>query len=343
MSTTFDTWEFQTRLALARRQVTSHVADPLIADARCHWEASGQTAEESLGTPAEFADAAAAEQPVGYTATRDREGQTPGSYITGTLFALSLVVIPWSLIVCLIDGSWSVAITPARIVGVASYALVVVWLFGLSRSLRAAGHPRLAPWAMAATLVPMVATYLAFRGLSQHRLVTLPVLALDVVAAALAVSLIWRGKPAPSTDRSTRGGPVEPHRWFARCEGLLEGRHDLPRARAAALVQQSRTHLSSEPAAEFGSPDVYADELARAETTHHVPAWLSADTPLLLVFSIIVGWHQLSQWFTDGHVWRVLALLALGALVVARRGLSAVRTARSGGSTGKSFFLRGTS
>lgn len=339
--TIFDAWEFQTRLALARRNVNHHVADPLIADAKLHWEASGQTAQQALGTPTDFAEAAAAEQPAGYAARRDREGHKPWGYVTGTLFAVSLLVVPWSVLLCLLVGSWRVDITPARIVGALAYVVVVLVLFALTRALRGAGRPRVAPWALAAALLPMAATYVAFRSLSHRHLVTLPVVLLDVLAVVVAISLVWRGEPTPEVAATNEAAGDDPGRWFARLAGLLEGRHDLPRARVADLVQQARTHASRQPAAEFGSPEVYADQLARNETTHHVPAWLNADAPLLLSFSTILGWHQLSEWFSDGHVLRAALTLGFGALVLTRLVQTAARRNRDSGDSSKSLFLRG--
>lgn len=275
MSKDFETWDARTRIALAMRDVNHLTADPLIEAARAHWESSGLPPEEALGTPAEFAEAAAAEQPAAARARQDREGQTPGDYLSGSIFALALIAVPHSLLLALAYGTMGVDLTPARLVAAGLFLIAFACMYAVPHALRASGRPHLAPWVYVPAFAAMALTAIAAVVLPHTRLITVNVLVLDAVAVFVAWLTIRPAKPSdPSPESRLRSAPADPEAWFEQLDGLLVGRHDLPPARAAELVGQARSHLAgASPAEEFGPIEVYAAELAEPETTHHVPFW----------------------------------------------------------------------
>lgn len=316
MTTTFDAWELRTRFALARLQIPHYTTDPLIEDARAHWESSGRSPDDALGSPADFAAAAAAEQPVGHGSAADRSGSTPAGHLTGAMFALTVLVVPYSLVLALVEGSLSVTLTPARLVGSAVFAVVFITLFGLPESLRAAGHPRLAPWVAVPTLLLMGLAVGAFTVLPHTALIRIPVLALDVVAVVAALLFLGPSKRPDPADTSAPG-PHDPDQWFRRLDGLLVGRHDLPPSRAADVVDEARAHLSTaDPSTEFGPVEVYAAGLAGNETARQVPRWMGLSRKLVFIgFCLVLARTHISG-AVGGHVGRGIVVVAVGVLLL---------------------------
>lgn len=311
---TFASWEQQARIALAAEHINRDVADPLIEDAERHWQASGLDPSVACGTPAEFA-AAAAEQPPDRAAALDREGLTARGYLTDMFFVLTVLVIPWSLVAALLTGSWSVTVTPARLVGGMLFIATFIVLFGLPRANRTSGRPRQAPWAVAPILVLMALTAAAFGLLPDTALFTVPVLGLDLIAVVLVLLQLGparRTPPAPDPGETSMSDGT----WFDRLNGLLVGRHDLPPARAAELVAQTRDHPSSTSAVEeFGPVEVYAAEIAHGETDRRFPIWIRLDKLVFVLFTVVLSREHLADRLTDPWMWITLALL-VGALVL---------------------------
>lgn len=78
MTAPFTKWELAARHAMSERGIGYHTATPLIAEAKAHYQQSGQSPEEVLGSPREFAAAAAASRPVAARAGHDVHGRKPG-------------------------------------------------------------------------------------------------------------------------------------------------------------------------------------------------------------------------------------------------------------------------
>ena len=338
MNTTFESWELQTRLALARQEITFHVADPLIEDAKAHWETSGQTPWEALGSPQDFAAAAAAEQPPDAKAGRDREGGTPISYLTGAGFVLPVMLVPWSLVAAVVYGSFSVALTPARLVGSVLFALAFLTLFGVPDALRAAGRPRLAPWAYLPTLLLMALSTIAFTVLPHQQWIRIPVLVLDAVAIVVILIQLGPAKPdRPLPEREPARTAEQIERWFADLEGLLIGRHDLPPTRAAELVAEARSHLAAapdpSPSVEFGLVEIYAAEIAGPETVRTVPWWHQQATRniVFVAFCAVLNRSKIGSWIEEEQIWTVLAIVVItvGALAFGILKAAAGQTQRS--------------
>ena len=316
---TFESWELQARLAMAKQEINWDVADPLIEDAKLHWQASGQDPWTACGTPAEFAAAAAAEQPPDRKAALDQAGFTARTYLTDMFFVLTVVVIPWSLIAAVFEGRWSFGLTPARLVGGALFTATFIVLLGLPRFIRSSGRPRQAAWALVPILILMVATAAALTVLPDTHWLTVPVLGLDLAAAVAALLQLGPAKPTrpPAAPDPTSMTNDE---WFRRLDGLLVGRHDLPPARAAALVAQTREHPSSSTSAieEFGPVEIYAAEIAEREPVREFPAWIRLDKLTFVLFCLVLYREHLTDQFDDQPTWVVLALVsAVPALMLA--------------------------
>lgn len=329
MTASFDVWEARTQLALATRNINHHVAAPLLADARRHWEATGGTPDDALGSPSEFASDAAALQPARSTAALDRSGTTPAGHLTAALFQLAVLVVPWSLGAAVVAGSAGFTVTPARLVVGVLFVVVFVSVFGVPQSLRAAGRPHLVSWFALPALLLMGLTVWAGSALPRTALLEIPVLVVVAVAAIVAYLFVRDGHPAPTgeEDRSSGGAdPRDTDRWMARLHGLLVGRHDLPPDRAAALVEEARAHLgAAAPAAEFGPLQIYAAELAAAVPVRRRDRTVLPRRVLFVVFCLLLARDDLASRFSDGTIWRAVILLAVilavtaGLLVMAAR------------------------
>jgi hypothetical protein len=309
MNLTFESWELQARIAMAKEEINWDVADPLIEDAKRHWEASGQDPWAACGSPAEFATAAAAEQPVDRKATLDREGFTARGYLTNMFFVLNVIAIPWSLVVAVFTGSWSFTLTPARLIGSLLFTVTFILLLGLPRAIRTSGRPGQALWALPPIVAMMALTAAAFTFLPKTDLVSIPVLGFDL--AAVILMLLQLG-PAKPTRSETEAEPVmDNDAWFGRLRGLLVGRHDLPPDRAAALVAQARDHASesSSAAIEFGPVEIYAAEISERETVHEFPVWIKLDKIVFVVFSLLLFHQHLSDHLDDRQAGLTVALV----------------------------------
>jgi hypothetical protein len=300
VSDEFEVWKARTQLACASRGINYRTADPLIDAAKADWEISGKSPWEALGSPKDFADAVAAEQPVDARAGEDRNGQNTGDYLSGIIFVFALMALPWSFVLALAYRTINVPLTPARLVATALFVVVLLCLYALPQALRASGRPRLADWAYAPTLIAMALTVVAAVALPKNQLISVNVLILD--AAAIFVAwLTIRPTKEPADEPAVKADPSDPDAWFAHLNGVLIGRHDLPPARAAELVSEARTHYTgSSPTDEFGSLDVYATELAQHETVRYVPPWHTDwfRNLVLLAFQAVLVRDLILGWFS---------------------------------------------
>jgi hypothetical protein len=292
MSEDFEVWKARTQLACASRGINYRTADPLIDAAKEDWENSGKDPWEALGSPKDFADAVAAEQPVEARAGEDRNGQNTGDYLSGLIFALALMAVPWSLALAFGYRTMSVPLTPARLVAAVLFVVALFCLHALPQALRASGRPQFAIWAYIPTLIAMALTVGAAIVLPKNHLISVNVLILDAVALFVAWLTVRPTKePEPAAEAHLGADPSDPEAWFARLKGVLIGRHDLPPARAAELVGEARAHFTgTSPTEEFGRLDVYATELAEPETVRYVPTWHTEwfRNLVLLAFNIVL-------------------------------------------------------
>jgi hypothetical protein len=318
MSKEFARWELDTRIALADRGISYHLADPLIGDARRHCTENGQSPYEAFGSPQDFAAASAAELPDSARATVDRRGKTASGYLSDGVFVAGFMLAALSLFGGVVFGTWTLVVTPARLVGATLLALTFATAFGLPPTLRAAGHPRLANagYVLAAVLIVATATSSL---LPKTRLFSVPVLAVTAVGAVLCWLTIRRGK-APA-ERPKAPAPVnadDPDQWFNQMNGLLVGRHDLPSSRAGELVAEARVHTTqtgTSPVVEFGPVAVYAANLAEHEPVREEAWWRRHSTQILLAALAVAGSiYFFFAWLHDGYVWVAYLVCMPGAL-----------------------------
>ncbi|MBB2940985.1 hypothetical protein FB565_000689 [Actinoplanes lutulentus] len=341
----FDRWELEARQALADRGIGYGEATPLIEDARAHHDESGQDPWESLGAPLDFAAEVAADQPA-EQARRDTQGRTVGDHLREGLFALALLGVPVAVVGGLSVGGLSIPVTVAGLTGsvLAGLAAVCTQVPG---ALRAAGHPRAAPWGFALFGVLVVAAGGAFTQLPKTRVGELPILGLLAVSAG-AMWLLTREKRAPRRDLSDAraggpgsasaggpegasadgpegaraggpegagaGDPADAGAWFGRLRDVLVGRFDVAPARAAEMVAEARSHVAvagSHPRDEFPSLAGYARDLAEAEPAKQGP-WWRGDTAEMVMGLLITVWVVIAvvDAVVDEQWWLVAAGVA---------------------------------
>ncbi|BBH67507.1 hypothetical protein ACTI_41920 [Actinoplanes sp. OR16] len=301
---------------------------------------------EALGPPEEFAADAASAYPEEQS-RRDTQGKTPRGHLEDGLFVAAFLGLPVSVFGGIVAGAWSMPVTVAGLTGsiLCAFAAVATQVPG---AVRAAGLPKLAPWSFALFGVLVMAAAAAFTGLPRTSVGELPVLAL----LAVSLAAMWLLTREPSVRRSSgdlpdpggaRGGPARGdggraaggeggagggEAWFGRLRALLVGRFDVPPRRAAALVEQARSHVAasgSEPEEEFGPAARYARELAEAEPVRQGP-WWRGDTAELAMSVVITGWIVVVsvEAAVDGRWW----LAALGVVCLVGIGPQAWRRVR---------------
>ncbi|MEU4419860.1 hypothetical protein AB0F81_04490 [Actinoplanes sp. NPDC024001] len=320
----FDHWEGKARWALAERGIGYHRATPFIEEARGHHAAAGGDAREVLGAPEQFAADVAAANPE-LLAGRDAEGKTPYDHLTDGLF----VVATFGVLIALL-GAWANrGLTMPLVLNVVVGAVVLVLAFlaviSAPGALRAAGHPRLAPWAFAVAGVLGAAGFAALVLLPETRIGSLPVLLLGGVS----LFACWRltqpdGKPvtdsAPAAPGPAETDPSDSHAWFVRLHAVLVGRFDVPSERAAELVAETRAHVTEagvRPSEEFPSIDAYARELAAGEPVRKGPWWRSR-TAARIGTVVLFGWwlYLLVEAVVERNWWLIVFGLLAAPLAV---------------------------
>ena len=334
MKDTFERWEIEVRLALADRGMAYHEVTPFIETARADVRDSGREPRDVLGPPDEFAASVAADRPAAVRGAVDRTGMSAGDHLAGGLFVATVMVVGSTVFAACLDRRWSFAVTPAGAVGVVLTLVTLLVAQSLPAALRAAGRPRPARWSYPLAAVLAVAAAAAFTMLPRTSLVTVPVL---VVVGVGAVALWWQLRPTPR--RSPAGGeaeigPDDAEAWLRRLQGLLEGRHGVPSARAAELVADAREHVrrsGASPSEEFGPVGAYAVLLAESLPRRHgaVPTGPTAML-LLAVASTIIFVRWGIGYRTDAHpVAAALCwLCAAAGAATAVRSLRALRQGR---------------
>ncbi|MFJ1749201.1 hypothetical protein ACIOJD_23575 [Streptomyces sp. NPDC088116] len=305
-------WALSARLALAKQGVDHHTADPLLADVKARCAESGHSAEELFGSPAEFADATVAEQPADAVRKQDTQGMTPGAYLSGAPFAVTLVALVGVLLYCLLTWTLSITVTPASLTGSVLVGICLITLYGLPDALRASGRPRLAPWAFGLVAVLVLLAAVAFTELPRTHLTTVPVFA--IVAVAVCVLAFQLRKSKPPRPSGPANDPADADEWLDRLTGVLIGRYDLPPERARALAGEAGDHLAiaaTTPTEEFGPLDQYAENLAEYEPVRQPPWWRGKVADIVIAaFGAVLGLVAFQYWLNDGHVWAAY-LLAL--------------------------------
>ncbi|ROO58501.1 hypothetical protein EDC02_0261 [Micromonospora sp. Llam0] len=324
----FERWEIPARFALSDRGVGYHLANPIIADVQAHCAYTGQSPYDAFGSPEEFALVAAAEQPAHLRENPDRNGLTPGDYLSGGLMSLGLIGLGGSLFYAVLEQTLSFPANPAVSTGTALLGLAVFVVRGVPGALRAAGRPRLATasFALVALLAGLAVT--AFFALPREPVFRVPVFALAGVSLLV---LLWQlrgpAKPrqpivhTPPTPRTAGhdNDEADVDAWFRRLTGLLVGRYDLTPQRAGELARQARNHLVAAPGtipdSEFGPVEEYARELADHEPQRRVPFWRTA--PAMLIGSLAglsLTVSAFLAWSAQGHYWAAYGVALPAAL-----------------------------
>lgn len=340
MTATFDRWEWSARSALADRGIGYHDATPLIEDARAHHRQSGRDPDEVLGTPQEFAADVAAARPA-VQARLDTQGRTPRDHLSDAAFVVAFLGVPATLTAVWVTGGLTIPVTAAGLAGVALLAVAMIVGYAAPGALRAAGHPRLAPWGFVASAVLGLASAVAFTQLPRHRLAEIPALGVLAVSLGLCWLLTRPARPTtreyPAPDDADPDDPGDPQAWFARLRDLLVGRFDVPAERAAVLVAETRAHVAATgavPREEFPSVAGYARELAESEAVRQGPWWRSPTARLLARAAIpVLLLPAVVDYFLQGRLWMAAAgsaVLLWMAWEPVREALAILRRRRAG-------------
>jgi hypothetical protein len=334
MNRSFDVWEARTRLALAGLGIGYQTADPLIEDAKLHWEGSGQDPWQALGDPESFAATVRSEAPVEVRVAIDSDASTPLEYASQATFVIAALSIPIMIFVAFAERTLTFGLSQAGLTGFALIALTACICAIAPDAVRKAGRPELANWVFLPVVVLITAAAVALTNLDRDVVVRVPVVAL----LALAGFLIWlttRPDPvdAPATPtvppeypspEPVNAAPTVPgehpspesgtprtgdaEQWFSQLHGLLIGRYDLPPDRATELVADARAHLEAAPPEErpapedeFGPAAQYASDLADEESERQLPWWRHPLFEVLIATVIALRMLRFTlQWFDDG-------------------------------------------
>ncbi|WP_086824654.1 hypothetical protein [Allokutzneria sp. NRRL B-24872] len=299
-------WDDRARLALARNGVGRELADTVLDEVEQHCSESGEEPETAFGTPEEFAVSVAVERvPAAERAERDRDGMTARSRRRVLIILLGVQVLVLCLVLWLEVGLMvplTLAGSVGAVLGIAAAAGAMVTGF----ELRPSGRPRAVVWAFAGVGVLVVLAALAFTTLPKTPIGSLPV----PVVAALGILVVWWG--SRYEPRALNTGASD---WEKRLAGLLEGRHDIPRRRAAELAAEAGQHLAASgntAEEEFGPAEEYAAELAGHEPARP-PWWRSGRAQNALMAALLLS-AVVFDVADEDTTWMCLALSLLFAI-----------------------------
>jgi hypothetical protein len=340
MNESHEGWTAAARLALARHGVGQALAETVLGEVAAHCAGSGEQPWEAFGSPDEFAlDVARERLPVAVRSRLDREALTAADYVSGGVTNLGLTAVVASLVLWAAFGA-TVPVSWAGLVGAVLVALVLFVLGGLRDAVRVAGRPRLVGPAHVLAVLVAVLAVVAFLGLPRTEIGRIPVLAIAAGGVVLTVLSFRypRSRAEPDVKAATAATaqgsePEDTERWLGRLAGLLEGRHELPRGRAAEMVEEARSHLAATgraPDAEFGPVEEYALRLAEPTPARRIPWWRRPPVQTAVLAAAGTYWLVVNV-LDQGPAWRTM--LAAGVLL-ASGGPLAWRLIRAGRSSG---------
>lgn len=303
MSETADAWELRTRFALAERSVANDVCDSVLAEVAAHCSESGEHPEDAFGLPDDFAETVANERlPAGV----DPDAWTTADYalsVTGQLGLMTFAAGAYELVA---NGLMADLTAPA-LVGCAFIAAAVAAVHGAQFALHS-GHRIRAAGCGLATVVAVALAAVGLMAGPGTVLAHVPTPAICAVGALLpAWALFYNPPPAPAQER------LSSETWLRKLPQLLEGRHALPRARAAELTWEARRHLAEtgcEPEEEFGPVTTYARQLAKAEAPRQ--HWWQRNDVRSAAGTAFFGMYLVNNLHSHGAVW-LTVVAALGA------------------------------
>lgn len=269
MTAGFERWELLARTALDDRGIGYHEATPLIEQARSDYEQSGADPWEALGSPTDFAADVAAGQPAAQ-ASRDTQGKTARDHLSDGAFGCAFLGVPVSLLAMWANRGLTIPLTPAGTAGTLLSFLSLFTVVAVPNALRAAGRPRLAPWAFVAGGALVVAAATAFTGLPKDRFGEISALGTLVVSLGLCWLLTRPAKPSKS------GALPDPAAGPAADPTASTARRDADPADPDAWFRRLRAHVAASgarPQDEFPSLQQYAKELADGEPRRQPPWW----------------------------------------------------------------------
>jgi hypothetical protein len=280
MTTTSVSWSDRARLELALLGVDAALIGVVLTEVGQHCADSGEAPEEAFGTPADFAAEIVAERvPPADRAKRDRGGTTVFEAWSSVIaqFALTTVLVG---VLAWIKEGLIIPLTVAGLVGVPiAYAARLSMLYA-STIARRIGKPRTVIPAWIATGVLVLLAAYALVELSHETVGSMPA-PLFLVAGGLLAWWGYRRESASDLTKATESA----EEWLDELRGLLEGRHDVSRARADDLVKEAAQHLATSertPQEEFGPVDEYA--MTVAEHQPAAPLWWQREITRYWVF-----------------------------------------------------------
>ncbi|MCQ8832075.1 hypothetical protein [Streptomyces malaysiensis] len=311
MTETMDAWEFRTRLALAERSVGKDVGDTVLAEVAAHCAESGERPEDAFGLPEDFAETVASERlPAGTPAGNDPDALTTADYVftvTGVLGWMTFVVGAYLFVA----KGLVIDLTAATLVGCTVVATAVATLHGVQVTLHAGSRARAAGCGLA-TLVAVILAAVAFVEGPDTVIAHVPTPAICAVGLLLpAWALLYNPPTAPTHEE------LPSEAWLRKLPQLLEGRHALPRARAAELTREASRHVTEagcEPEEEFGPVTTYARQLAEAEAPRQ-HWWLRNDVRSA-VSTVFLGAFLVNNLYSHGPIW-LTVVAALGTYAAA--------------------------
>jgi hypothetical protein len=330
MIETHEQWSLRLEARLAfEPALTREMIDEVLREVEAHCADTGQHPRDVFGTPQEFAARTVRERiPVRVRARQDQAGLLPGEYVSLGILQVAVFMVVAAVVLLIESGLWF-TVTLAGLTGSVLLAMSLQ-LASATRAVRGTGRLRAAATLGAGTVVLVLVTACAFTALPDHRLARLPTPVL-ALAGVLLGAAAWRLDSCTAADsgRPDLDGfePAQVQDWLRQLEGLLRGRHHLPRRRAQELVTEARQHLAltgRTPVEEFGPVREHA--LLLADETVPRSWWTREEWQLPLFCLLMLFFWAQNVRDPDWVFWLNTVLLAAGCY---RLGASLLRQWRA--------------
>jgi len=200
-------------------------------------------------------------RPADVRAGGDPDAMTATDYAVAVTAQLGLMTFAAGAYEFVADGLMT-SLTAAALIGCVAIAAGAAALHGVQFALHSGSRRRAAGCGLAA-IGAVVLAAVAFVEGPDTVIAHVPTPAICALGVLLPAWALFSKPPtAPAHER------LPSEAWLHKLPRLLEGRHALPRARAAELTREASRHLAEsggEPEEEFGPVTAYARRLAEAE------------------------------------------------------------------------------
>ncbi|QLH24926.1 hypothetical protein [Streptomyces sp. Rer75] len=256
---------------------------------------------DTFGRPDDFAEAVASgRRPAAVRAGGDPDAMTATDYAVAVTGQLGLMTFGAGAYEFVTNGLMT-GLTTAALVGCVAIAAAVAALHGVQFALHSGSRRRAAGCGLAAIAAVVVAAVALVEG-PDTVIAHVPTPAIGALGVLLPSWVLFSKPPtAPAHER------LPSEAWLRKLPRLLEGRHALPRARAAELTREASRHLAEcgrEPEEEFGPVAAYARQLAEAEAPRQ--HWWQRNDVRSAAGTAFFGMYLVNNLHDHGPMWLTL-------------------------------------